>query len=145
MHAIDAEASREFVKESLTTGSADVKIAAIQCLGDSPEYLSYMIEQSKAKAKDLRGAAYHALCKLPDPEALEVFCIGSNSDGASVQDQLSNCSSGCDLAADQCEIDQALAAIYDESEDGEQTKGGRSTGLGGSAPRLAKWLVERQD
>jgi hypothetical protein len=73
MHTIDAEASREVVKESLTTGSADVKIAAIECLGDSPEDLSYLIEQSKAKAKDLRGAAYHALCKLPDPEALDVL------------------------------------------------------------------------
>jgi hypothetical protein len=73
MHAIAPEASREVITESLSTGSAEVKIAAIQCLGDSSEDLSYLIEQSKAKAKDLRGAAYHALCKLPNPEALEVL------------------------------------------------------------------------
>ncbi len=73
MHVIDPDTSREVVKDSLSTGSAEVKIAAIQCLGDSSEDLSYLIEQSKAKAKDLRGAAYHALCKLPNAEALEVL------------------------------------------------------------------------
>jgi len=73
MHRIEPGKSRELIKESLSTGSAEVKISAIQCLGDSPEDLSYLIEQSKAKAKDLRSAAYHALCKLPDAEALEVL------------------------------------------------------------------------
>lgn len=49
------------------------------------------------------------------------------------------CSSGAlSLSADQAEMDEALAAIYDETNEG-QTKQ-RSAGLGGSAPRLAKWL-----
>ncbi|CAN5453642.1 VWA domain-containing protein [soil metagenome] len=45
----------------------------------------------------------------------------------------------CALGGGDTEMDEALAAIYDETEDGE---GGtaRSAGLGGSAPRLAKWL-----
>jgi hypothetical protein len=61
--------------------------------------------------------------------------------GASTQDQLSGCAAGCELSAEQNEMDQALAAIYDESEESESSKrGGRSAGLGGSAPRLAKWL-----
>ena len=56
---------------------------------------------------------------------------------------------GCALSAEQVAMDEALAAIYDETS-GEETSGsgagagasggGRSAGLGGSAPRLAKWL-----
>ena len=46
---------------------------------------------------------------------------------------------GVSLSADQILMDEALAAIYDETE-GEQQPGSRSAGLGGSAPRLAKWL-----
>ena len=46
---------------------------------------------------------------------------------------------GCGLSADEQLMDEALAAIYDETaEPGE--RGQRSAGLGGSAPRLAKWL-----
>ncbi|MCA9270211.1 MAG: VWA domain-containing protein [Planctomycetales bacterium] len=46
---------------------------------------------------------------------------------------------GLELSADQRLMDEALAAIYDETE-GEDPAGQRSAGLGGSAPRLAKWL-----
>ncbi|MEZ6141521.1 MAG: HEAT repeat domain-containing protein [Zavarzinella sp.] len=73
MHRIDAEYSREIIKEALSEGSPDVKVAAIECLGDSADDLSYLIEQAKAKSKEIRQAAYHALCKLPHPEALEVL------------------------------------------------------------------------
>lgn len=45
---------------------------------------------------------------------------------------------GLSLSAEQLEMDEALAAIYDETE-GEDP-GKRSAGLGGSSPRLAKWL-----
>lgn len=49
---------------------------------------------------------------------------------------------GCALAGPDAEIDDALAAIYDdvpEDDDGSPGKQ-RSAGLGASAPRLAKWL-----
>ncbi|MEZ6141518.1 MAG: VWA domain-containing protein [Zavarzinella sp.] len=59
--------------------------------------------------------------------------------GASAQDKLGSCCQGMELSSEQLEMDQALAAIYDESED-SGTSGRRSAGLGGSAPRLAKWL-----
>ena len=49
------------------------------------------------------------------------------------------CGQGLALSADQVLMDEALAAIYDETEEaGRDTK--RSAGLGASAPRLAKWL-----
>ncbi len=73
MHKIDPEFARENVKEALAAGSAEVKVAAIECLGDAQEDLSFLIEQSKAKAKDVRQAAYHSLCKLPDADALAVL------------------------------------------------------------------------
>jgi hypothetical protein len=42
------------------------------------------------------------------------------------------------LSADQKLMDEALAAIYDETEGAADNR--RSAGLNGSAPRLAKWL-----
>src|SRR2546426_11236403 len=49
------------------------------------------------------------------------------------------CSGGFALTADQMLMDDALAAIYDETGEGSDSKQ-RSAGLGASAPRLAKWL-----
>ena len=47
---------------------------------------------------------------------------------------------GMGLSAEQQEMDEALAAIYDETEGEEGDSSRRSAGLGGSAPRLSKWL-----
>ncbi|QDS99209.1 VWA domain-containing protein [Adhaeretor mobilis] len=59
--------------------------------------------------------------------------------GKDSQDQLSDYSSGgLALSADQLLMDEALAAIYDET-DAEQSSS-RGAGLEKSAPRLAKWL-----
>ncbi len=57
--------------------------------------------------------------------------------GRSAQDSLGGMGA-CELGRDDVLMDEALAAIYDESEDGAGAK--REAGLGGSAPRLAKWL-----
>src|SRR5262245_9534327 len=60
--------------------------------------------------------------------------------GKDSQDALQCMSAGgCPLSAEQLEMDEALAAIYDETED-QEGKGARQAGLGGSSPRLAKWL-----
>lgn len=48
------------------------------------------------------------------------------------------CAGGMGLSAEQQEMDEALAAIYDETEGEGESR--RSAGLGGSAPRLSKWL-----
>jgi hypothetical protein len=65
--------------------------------------------------------------------------------GQQAQDALAQMggAGGCQLSGDQIGMDEALAAIYDESSgDGEQPRGraSRSAGLGPSAPNLAKWL-----
>ncbi|TWT92343.1 VWA domain-containing protein [Stieleria varia] len=61
--------------------------------------------------------------------------------GADAESELGNqCGTGVcpTLSDDQRLMDEALAAIYDESQDGSSGK--RSAGLGGSSPRMAKWL-----
>ena len=50
---------------------------------------------------------------------------------------------GFELTAEQLGMDEALAAIYDETsgeDSGQGGRGQRSAGLGPSAPNLAKWL-----
>src|SRR5229473_5190323 len=59
--------------------------------------------------------------------------------GHHAQDSLAQMGGGCDLSPEQLGMDEALAAIYDET-GGEQQRGQRSAGLGPSAPNLAKWL-----
>lgn len=76
MHKLDPEGSRETLKQVLDEGSKEIKIVAIGCLGESPEDLSYLLEQSKAKAKEVRAAALRALAKLDVPDALEAIKKG---------------------------------------------------------------------
>ncbi len=59
--------------------------------------------------------------------------------GPSASDALGDCCGGATLSAAQNEMDEALAAIYDDSSS-MSGGGARSAGLGGSSPRLAKWL-----
>src|SRR2546427_11314861 len=60
--------------------------------------------------------------------------------GQHAQESLAQMGGGCELSAEQTGMDEALAAIYDETSGGEPQRGQRSAGLGPSAPSLAKWL-----
>jgi hypothetical protein len=46
-----------------------VRVAAIGCLGDAPDDLPFLLEQAKAKAKDVRAAALKALGRCGADEA----------------------------------------------------------------------------
>ncbi|ADV61515.1 VWA containing CoxE family protein [Isosphaera pallida ATCC 43644] len=74
---------------------------------------------------------------LFDPEQLRRWrlILGKES-----QASLEAMGPGACLSGMDAEMDQALSAIYDETGDLESGSGQRSAGLGGSAPRLAKWL-----
>jgi hypothetical protein len=61
LHELDAEASRDLIQQALAEGSKEMKVAAIECLGSSDEDLVYLLEQSKAKARDVRAAALRAM------------------------------------------------------------------------------------
>ncbi|MCQ4045545.1 VWA domain-containing protein [Streptantibioticus rubrisoli] len=47
---------------------------------------------------------------------------------------------GCPLSGRDLRMDAALAALYGGAGSGGQSDAGRSAGLGGSAPRVARWL-----
>jgi hypothetical protein len=68
MHRLDPEGTRETVKQALEEGSKEMKVAAIECLG--PDDLSYLLENVKAKAKDVREAALKALGRSGTSESL---------------------------------------------------------------------------
>lgn len=61
LHRLDPEGSRELIQAALNDGSKEMKVAAIECLGTSDSDLPYLLEQVKAKAKDVRAAALRAL------------------------------------------------------------------------------------
>jgi len=73
MHRIDAAGAREVVKEALDSGSKEVKVAAISCLGAAPEDRDYLIDQAASKTGEVRGAAYHALARIDHPAAVAVL------------------------------------------------------------------------
>lgn len=61
MHELDPAGARELVQQALADGSKEMRVAAIECLGTAGEDLAFLLEQSKAKAKDVRAAALRAL------------------------------------------------------------------------------------
>ncbi len=73
MHAIDPAGTRDLVKQALETGSKEVKVAAITCLGADADNLPFLIEQASAKAHNVRRAAYYALATSNDASAVAVL------------------------------------------------------------------------
>jgi hypothetical protein len=73
MHQLDPAATREMVKAALDGGSKEVKVVAIECLGDAAEDLSYLIEQASAKAQEVRQAAFRALATIDHDDAVAVL------------------------------------------------------------------------
>jgi len=69
-----------------------------------------------------------------DPEQLRRWRLILGKDS---QESL-GCMGNCALGAGDTEMDAALGAIYDDAP--EASPGERSAGLGGSMPRLSKWL-----
>ena len=68
MHKLDPDGSRELVMAALESGSKDVKVAAIGCLGKDD--LSFLLDQTKAKAQDVRAAAYRSLAGVDHKDAV---------------------------------------------------------------------------
>ncbi len=79
MHRLDPVGTRETVKQALESGSKEIKVAAMECLGAEPEDLTFLLEQSVAKAKEVRGAALKALAKLDADVALDALKKGLTS------------------------------------------------------------------
>jgi hypothetical protein len=73
MHQLDQVGSRDLVKQALEEGSKEVKVAAIECLGQERDDLSYLLEQASAKAQEVRQAAYRALAHYDDDAVIAVL------------------------------------------------------------------------
>ena len=71
LHKLAPDAARPLVLTALETGSKEVKVAAVGCLG--ADDLSYLLEQASAKAEAVRGAALQALAPIADPAAVRAF------------------------------------------------------------------------
>lgn len=74
IYRLDPDGSRDLVKQAIESGSKEVKIAAIECLGTAPEDLSFLLEQARAKSKDVRTAALKALGKSDTDDAVQALC-----------------------------------------------------------------------
>lgn len=70
LNQLDPPGTRELVLKALEEGSKEMKVAAIGCLGDDATDLTFLLEQAKARAADVRTAAFQALAKLPTPDAV---------------------------------------------------------------------------
>lgn len=79
MHKLDAEGSRETVKLALEEGSKEIRVVAIECLGASPEDLVFLLDQAKAKAKDVRQAALKGLAQSDHGDAIAALRAALNS------------------------------------------------------------------
>ncbi len=79
MHQLDQENTRVYVRRALDEGSKEVRVAAIGCLGDSPDELPFLLEQVKAKAKEVRTAALKALGCCDSADAAQVLCDAMTS------------------------------------------------------------------
>ena len=71
LHKLDPEGSRELVLAALDGGSKDVKVAAIGCLGKDD--LSFLLDQTKAKAQDVRSAAYRSLAGVDHKDSVDAL------------------------------------------------------------------------
>lgn len=69
LHDLDPAGTRPLVEQALESGSKEMRVAAIACLGDSAEDLAFLLEQSRARAKDVRAAALSALAQCSADDA----------------------------------------------------------------------------
>ena len=73
MHRLDPAGTLELCKQALEDGSAEVKVAAIACLGQHEDCLPLVLEQANAKNKQVRAAALEALAEHDRPEITKIF------------------------------------------------------------------------
>jgi hypothetical protein len=73
LHRLDPAGTVELCKTALEDGSADVKVAAIACLGKHEDCIPLVLEQVNSKNKALRAAALEALAEHDRPEIISLF------------------------------------------------------------------------
>ena len=115
MHQLNPTGSRDLVKQALEEGSKEVKVAAIECLGQDREDISYLLEQAAAaaaKAQEVRQAAYRALAHYEDDAVIAVLQKAfDGKDLGIAADALRRSRSGKLLAFVHSRIEEELAEL----------------------------------
>ncbi|MCC9607957.1 HEAT repeat domain-containing protein [Blastopirellula sp. JC732] len=75
LYRVDPKGADKYVRNALKEGSKEVKVVAIAKLRD-PSDVPFLIEQSSAKAADVREAAYLALAEINSKEAATALAEG---------------------------------------------------------------------
>jgi hypothetical protein len=75
LHRLDPAGTIALCKTALEEGSAEVKVAAIECLGQHEDCLPVLLEQANAKNKSVREAALEALAQHDRPEITKIFKV----------------------------------------------------------------------
>lgn len=73
MHRLAPEIARPHVLKALEDGAKEMRIAAIGCLGNSPDDLAFLLEQSKSKVKEVRAAAFRGLSRCTSKDAVQIL------------------------------------------------------------------------
>lgn len=73
MHRLDPVRAQPSVRAALEEGNSDMRIAAIECLGDSTSDLPFLQDQLKSKSKPLRRAALRSLARMKLKEVDEIL------------------------------------------------------------------------
>jgi hypothetical protein len=85
LHRIDPEGSRDTILRALDEGSIEIRVIAIGYLNTTGEDLRYLLEQAKAKAKDVRAAALRAMCAVDAGETEAISALKRAIDGADLE------------------------------------------------------------
>lgn len=117
MHRLDPVKARPWVQLALDEGSKEIRVAAIRCLGTSAEDLTFLLEQSKAKAKDVRAAALEGLSRLDAKDASNaLIAVIHHSDLELALRPLHNTESPDVIAAVHSAIDEQAKKILSSKE-----------------------------
>lgn len=73
LYRLDAKLARPIVLQAFESGSKEMKIAALACLGDSKDDLPHLLDQASAKAKDVRRVAIDRLAGFKGAGVEAVF------------------------------------------------------------------------
>ncbi len=73
LHQLDPEATGALVEEALESGSKDVKVAALACLKGNAAAIPLLIEQTAARAQEIRRTALQSLAEFKDARAVDAL------------------------------------------------------------------------
>ena len=73
LYQLDPKLARPIVEQAFENGSKEMKIAALGCLGDSKDDLPHLMDQVKARAKDVRRVVFGRLINFTGKDVEEAF------------------------------------------------------------------------